>query len=82
MVVTRFLSCKDLPQYAAFYLKMFVCHLGLPWHTKSTFVIGFRADPQPVRQSGLPRGMYMTMPNSSRSSSSSSSGVATSLSVT
>ena len=38
MVVTRFLSCKDLLQYAAFYLKMFVCHLGLPWHTKSIFV--------------------------------------------
>ena len=38
MVVTRFLSCKDLPQYAAFYLKMFVCHLGLPWQTNNILV--------------------------------------------
>ena len=51
MVVTRFLSCKDLPQYAAFYLKMFVCQLGLPWQTNSIFV---KCDQPPVKPYSAP----------------------------
>lgn len=28
-----------MPRFAAFYLKMFVCRLGLPWQTNKIFAI-------------------------------------------